>query len=111
MTVTITKSDPVNVGGFGSRYLLYDDGSVYDNKKQRWVRQKLDRQGNLKVFLRDKYSGYSLYVAWLVATLFCMGKGSGILIIFLDGDRTNTCADNLKWSSQSRGLTTLWSNP
>ena len=112
MTVSITKSDPVNVGGFGSRYLIYDDGSVYDNKKDKWVRQRPDRHGNPKVFLRNRYGGMSLHVAYLVAFHFVrQKKPHGLVLTFKDGDRTNTSADNLKWVSRMRGVTTLRRKP
>lgn len=79
-------------------YLIYEDGSIYSKIRKKFLKSQLIR-GELSINLNTKDNFSSSLVSKLVAEAFIPNPKNYTQIIYLDGDKTNVSAYNLKWVS------------
>ena len=81
------------------RYIITNDGHVYDMVKGREISQHNCR-GYRRVSLVTTYGRRKFYVHRLVAEAFVSGRSTERSCVnHLDGNRANNCEYNLAWAS------------
>jgi len=78
-------------------YAVTDDGRVWSNKTNKWLKPATTGRGYLSVRLHSKTQ--SLHR--LVALAFCENPEGKPCVNHIDGDKVNNCASNLEWCSYS----------
>lgn len=98
------------VPGFDGKYIVSNMGRVFatgGGSKRRCglVRPSISGKGYLGVALSKNSSPVNLKVHRLVAEAFVPGKSDvHNQVNHIDGNKTNNCADNLEWVSQSENM-------
>ena len=78
-------------------YSVTDDGRVWSNKTDKWLKPATTSSGYKSVRLHNKTE--SLHR--IVASVFCGNPESKPCVNHIDGNKANNCASNLEWCSYS----------
>lgn len=83
-----------------SNYEVSDDGRVKNKKRNRLLKPRIVK-GYHRVVLCEQNVCRPITVHRLVADVFCPGDHTGLQVNHKDGNKTNNCANNLEWVTQS----------
>lgn len=85
-------------------YWIYEDGSVYNSKTNKFIKPRKTKAGYLYVALckKSKYKLY--YIHRLVAHYFINKKHEGLEVNHKDGNKQNNCVDNLEWVTHKSNI-------
>lgn len=78
-------------------YAVTDDGRVWSNKTNKWLRYGTSSNGYRNVRLHGKVHS----IHRLVAKAFCSNPDCKPYVNHIDGNKTNNNADNLEWVTAS----------
>lgn len=82
---------------YKTHYVVYEDGRIWSNKKNTWLKISETNGGYKQVNIGK--------VIWtihrLLATLFIPNPDDLPIVMHLDNDRTNNSLNNLKWGTYS----------
>lgn len=78
-------------------YKVSDDGRVWTEKRQRWLKNHTVRDGYLQVGMCNNGKLYMRYVHRLVAEAFIPHHGKDQEVNHKDEDKTNNAVSNLEW--------------
>lgn len=82
-----------------SRYSITDEGRVYNNKTQKWLKSSIDSHGYLIIPLKTDDGKYkNFYIARLVAFEFCEMKDGMNIVNHMDENPLNNHYSNLEWT-------------
>ena len=82
-----------------SGYMISDDGKVWSEKKQGWLKPKLDHNGYHQVCLYANNGHTMKYVHRLVAEAFIQNVDCLPEVNHIDECKTNNAVTNLEWCS------------
>lgn len=90
-------------------YEVSNRGRIRNATTGRLLKLQIDRDGYLKVILSNNGRAYNKFVHTLVANAFLdsedyQGDPEYMIVGFLDGDRSNVCADNLAYMSRAESI-------
>lgn len=82
---------------YNSKYILYEDGSVYSNNVNRYLKEQVDDNG----YYYYRLSNGTKFVHWfkhkLIATFFIPKIDGKDFVNHIDGIKTNNDLANLEW--------------
>lgn len=94
-----------------SRYLIYENGTVFDKKLNRFLPFQKNRDGYLKITLRlDSNKRKTFSVHRLVAIAFLENPLNKDTVNHKDGKKTNNHVSNLEWFTRSEQTQHAWDN-
>lgn len=79
---------------------IYDDGRVWNEKKQKFISTSLDEKGYVKVSLWVNKKVKTLKIHRLVAKYFIPNPYNYKEVNHKDEDKTNNCVSNLEWCNR-----------
>ena len=82
---------------FEELYLIYDNGSVWSIKRNKFIKQEVMDTGYVRVSLYKDKKIYHKFVHRLVAEAFLSNKNNHTQVNHKDEDKQNNCVDNLEW--------------
>ena len=85
------------IAGFGKKYIVYSDGRVYSNFKNRYLKQTMSPTGFLLVNLYYKGKGHIKYVHRLIAESFLYNKKLPryCVVSHIDNNKLNNNLSNI----------------
>lgn len=88
-----------NVEIYGGRYTVYEDGRVFSNLRNIFLKKMLTPHGYVYVRLSEKQGDKLTHwvVHRLVATCFIPNPNNYPEVNHMDGDKENNCVSNLEW--------------
>lgn len=80
-------------------YKIYDNGEIYSNKSNRFLKHDVDKHGYHQVTLTIDGQPYREKVHRLVAYFFCNPPCGyeKLTVDHIDGDKSNNSSSNLEW--------------
>ena len=78
-------------------YLIYEDGRVWTNTRDRFKSNKIGNRGYLQIQLYKNCKPKTFYIHRLVALHFVENPENKPCIDHKDGIRTNNSSSNLRW--------------
>ncbi len=84
-------------------YLIYPDGRIWSNVRRKFVKQKQDKRGYMRVWFSEDGKQKWRLVHRLVATAF-YGESQLPQVNHMDGDKTNNHFQNLEWCTSSHNI-------
>lgn len=94
----------VDIPGYEGRYGITEDGKVWSHLYKRWMKQRVDRSGYLKVALYKPHNCKGYFVHRLVALTYLPNPSNYPQVNHLDGNRLNPNLTNLEWCTQSQNI-------
>lgn len=92
------------------RYLVSTEGRVKNSKTGRILKSSIDTKGYEKISLHENGKSITRKVSRMVAETFIECNEDGLDVTFKDGDRSNTCVDNLEWKSRKEIINDTYKN-
>lgn len=90
----------IDIPKIEERYIIYDNGKIFDKKRNKYCNQHLDSKGYLRVWIATL--GKSIHVHRLVLCKYLPNENEIYLQVnHKDCNKTNNNINNLEWSSQS----------
>ena len=93
------KEKIIQIEGQNSVYLVREDGTVWNSKRNRELKGTTQRNEYKTVYLFWNNKQYNFMVHRLVAEAFCENPNGYTIVHHKDGDKLNTSANNLEWVS------------
>lgn len=94
-----------------NRYAIYEDGSIYDFKLNKYLSFQTSKDGYLKITLRiDVKSRKTFSVHRLVAEGFIPNPENKPTVNHKDGIKINNNKTNLEWATRSEQVQHAWDN-
>tara|TARA_R110001592_G_scaffold48753_1_gene153025 strand:+ start:268 stop:738 length:471 start_codon:yes stop_codon:yes gene_type:complete len=88
----------MEVQGFPN-YLIYQDGRMWSNKTNRFLKPSFNNKGYLFVGLRNNGKSYTKYIHRLMGIHYIANPNNYSQIDHIDRNKTNNHIDNLRWVS------------
>ena len=84
------------------KYLIYDDGKVWSNKPNKFMKPSLSNNGYSKtcLYIDTNQTTYSIHR--LVAKYYIPNPNNFPEVDHIDRDKTNNNVNNLRWISRSK---------
>ena len=82
-------------------YLIYPDGTVYNQKYDRFLKASLGNHGYLCLNLRKNNKTYLKSIHRLVGQAFIPNPNGKPQIDHIDRDKSNNNVENLRWATDS----------
>lgn len=93
------KEKIIQIEGQNSVYLVREDGTVWNSKRNRELKGTTQRNEYKTVYLFWNNKQYNFMVHRLVAEAFCENPNGYTIVHHKDGDKLNNSANNLEWVS------------
>lgn len=91
------------------RYIIYDNGKIFDKKRSKYCKLHLDSKGYLRVWISTL--GKNISVHRLVMCKYKPNVDEIYLQIkHIDGKKTNNNVDNLEWCTQPENIKHAFNN-
>lgn len=92
-----------------SRYNIYDDGRIFDNKLNKFINYQLNNDGYCKVTLRsDSNKRKTMSIHRLIAILYVPNPDNKSEVNHKDGNKLNNNKDNLEWVTHAENIKHAW---
>lgn len=91
----------LDVLNFEGRYLVTDDGKVWSNLRNKFLKPGLDKDGYEIVCLHKNGVAYWFRLHRLIAKTFIPNPDGKPEINHIDGNKRNNSIDNLEWVTSS----------
>ena len=95
------NNDWTPIEGYGDKYEVSKFGEVRNKNTGRILKQKIERNGYVRVHLSDGKTAKSVLVHRIVATAFIPNPDNLPTVNHIDEDKTNNAVDNLEWCDMS----------
>lgn len=82
---------------YNSRYILYEDGRVYSNNVNRYLKEQMDDNGYYYYRLSNGIKSVHWFKHKLIATFFIPKIDGKDFVNHIDGIKTNNDLTNLEW--------------
>lgn len=91
----------ITLNGIKTYYRIYDDGKVFNEKRHKFLKLRVNNTGYMIVHIRITKLGLNAYIQVhrLVATAFIPNPDNLPQVNHKDGDKTNNNVSNLEWVS------------
>lgn len=83
---------------YKQHYVVYEDGRIWSNKKNDWLKISLNNAGYKQVTIGKEY--WTLHR--LIATLWIPNPDNLPQVMHLDNNKCNNLPSNLKWGTNSQ---------
>lgn len=95
--------DWISINGEKTKYLISTCGNVYNSKKKKKLKRKIDTKGYYHIILYHKGHAYDFRIHRLVAIAFIKNYDpeNKTLVNHKDGDKLNPHVNNLEWCTYS----------
>jgi hypothetical protein len=90
------------ISGYEGFYEVSDNGEVRNSRTGRILKQKVERNGYVRVHLSKDGTARSLLLHRVVANTFIPNPNGLLTVNHLDEDKTNNRLSNLEWANMSR---------
>ncbi len=90
------------ISGYEGFYDVSDNGEVRNSRTGRILKQKVERNGYVRVHLSKDGTARSLLLHRVVANTFIPNPNGFLTVNHLDEDKTNNRLSNLEWANMSR---------
>lgn len=98
------KENYIPIKGFENLYGIDENGNIFGYKRNRVVKQKLNRFGYCTIKLCKENKLYYFMVHRLVAQTFIPNPNDLPQVNHKDGNKQNNNVDNLEWCTQSYNM-------
>ena len=89
------------ISGYEGFYEVSDNGEVRNSRTGRILKQKVERNGYVRVHLSKDGTARSLLLHRVVANTFIPNPNGLLTVNHLDEDKTNNRLSNLEWANMS----------
>lgn len=95
-----------------SRYKVYKNGDIFDDKLGRMLKQHVNRDGYRKVTMRHDNTRLrkTMFVHRVVAICFILNPANKETVNHIDGCKENNNVSNLEWNTRSENIQHAWDN-
>ena len=90
------------ISGYEGFYEVSDNGEVRNSRTGRILKQKVERNGYVRVHLSKDGTARSMLLHRVVANTFLPNPNGLLTVNHLDEDKTNNRLSNLEWANMSR---------
>lgn len=98
----------VYINGKPSKYIIYDDGRVWSEKRYKFLKPFPNPDGYLLVDLHHDGKSYYRLVHRLVAVAFIPNPNNLPVVNHKNGVKTNCCCENLEWCTYKENTQHAW---
>lgn len=96
------------VDGQETKYLISDDGTIYSQITNKFLKPFKNPQGYCLIDLSVNGKTYTRQLHRLVAMTFIDNPNQLETVNHKDGDKTNNCVDNLEWMTRLDNVRHAW---
>ena len=93
-----------------NRYTVYEDSRIYDNKRERFLKRYVNKNGYEVVNMSLNGKWFTLYVHRVVAQTFIDNRYGKKTVNHKDGNKLNNNLSNLEWNTYSENMRHAHSN-
>lgn len=93
-----------------SAYIAYDDGRIYSEISDKFLKPFTNPAGYYLVDLHHKYTSYTRQVHRIIATLFIPNPDKLETVNHKDGNKANNAVNNLEWLTLGDNVRHAWKN-
>ena len=95
---------PIYINGEWTHYSVYPNGTIFNNKKQSYLKGSIKSDGYNRVGLTINGKTVKYYVHRLVAAAYLENPNSLPVVNHLDNNKLNNHFTNLEWTTQLENL-------
>lgn len=92
-----------------NEYILYSNGTIFSNNKQRFLEQFNNGKGYLGINMWNGSSCVREYIHRLLAYYFIPNPLNKKEVNHIDGNKQNNSLDNLEWVTKQENMNHAWS--